>query len=463
QNKTEDNANASGEGDALAGESAGYSSDSAAAASGPSDSGQADTSSGLSIENTDGEYEAPDISSLVLPDQLKGLTGYEPVQDTGEEIKKKDAEKLKDTIGYGNTGDGLAFDAEMYPYYQMLDESLKSLYRQIYANTNDMTETFVPVETVSASRLKTAFMALVNDHPELFWLDTAYVYKYTSTGAAEMDLQFNNTADDIDSSKELFNNGANEILSGAKDLSNAYDKEVYVHDRLLDSVSYQLSAPMNQSAYSALVGGKTVCAGYARAFQYLMQQLSVPCYYCTGYAGEDHAWDIIKLDDGYYNVDTTWDDTDPNTYDYFNCSDADYAEDHVRKELSVYLPPCNGGKYRGLLGADAAVSEEEQKRTLQDAGFSEEQVLNDIKEYYDDCYTQLTNQNETQFTFQNVVKDEALLQEIYAAYKNEGYKSAFMDRFMQEKGIDSCSLNVTVEELDGGYFLISHQVGLPSD
>mgnify|MGYP006990155591 CR=1 FL=1 len=49
-----------------------------------------------------------------------------------------------------------------------------------------------------------------------------------------------------------------------------------------------------------------------------MTQLGIPCYYCTGFAGENHAWNIIRLDDEYYNVDVTWDDTTPNTYDYFN-------------------------------------------------------------------------------------------------------------------------------------------------
>lgn len=51
---------------------------------------------------------------------------------------------------------------------------------------------------------------------------------------------------------------------------------------------------------------------------------------------------MIRLDDGFYNVDTTWDDTGDGTYDYFNKTDADYASSHIRRDLSVYLPPCNG-------------------------------------------------------------------------------------------------------------------------
>ena len=80
-----------------------------------------------------------------------------------------------------------------------------------------------------------------------------------------------------------------------------------MHDTLAERITYDLSAEMSQSAYSALVNGRTVCAGYARAFQYIMQRLGIPCYYCTGYAGESHAWNIVGMEDGYYNVDVTWD------------------------------------------------------------------------------------------------------------------------------------------------------------
>ena len=33
-------------------------------------------------------------------------------------------------------------------------------------------------------------------------------------------------------------------------------------------------------------------------------------------------------------------------YDYFNKTDADFASTHVRQNLSVYLPACNGTAYR---------------------------------------------------------------------------------------------------------------------
>ena len=211
-------------------------------------------------------------------------------------------------LGTGYTGDGLEFDALYYPYYAMLSEKGQHIYRQIYANANEGYQTFAPVEAVTAAELKNIFSAVYNDHPELFWLETAYSWKYVGNGqCVEIDLQFNRTIQDLENAKSLFDENVNRILLGAQNLSGDYDREKFVHDTLIDRIVYDMGAEMNQSAYSALVNGQTVCAGYARAFQYLMQQLGIPCYYCTGSAGERHAWNIVMLDDGFYNVDTTWD------------------------------------------------------------------------------------------------------------------------------------------------------------
>lgn len=292
-------------------------------------------------------YVAPSMDQMQIPEDVSGRTGFTPVQPEEQQIPDQEAQNLKETLGSGETGEGLSFSAEEYPYYQMLSENQQSVYRQIYANAQNLTEKFAPEKTVSASDVKIAFEAVIGDHPEMFWLETGYSSKYLVNGqCVEIDLKYNSTADDLESAKQRFDAAAQNLITGADSLDSNYEKEKYVHDALASAVTYDLTADMNQSAYSALVNGKSVCAGYARAYQYLLQQLGIPCYYCTGYSGGDHAWNIVKLEDGYYNVDVTWDDAAAIRYDYFNKTDADFASTHVRQNLSVYLPACNGTAYR---------------------------------------------------------------------------------------------------------------------
>lgn len=78
------------------------------------------------------------------------------------------------------------------------------------------------------------------------------------------------------------------------------------------------------------------------AFQYLMQQAGIPCYYCTGFAGQDHAWDIVVLEDRYFNVDVTWDDVPYGQYNYYNKTDLEFQDTHYREEMSQLLPGCIG-------------------------------------------------------------------------------------------------------------------------
>ena len=79
-----------------------------------------------------------------------------------------------------------------------------------------------------------------------------------------------------------------------------------------------------------------------------MTKLGIPTYYCVGYSqNQNHAWNIIRLDDGYYNVDVTWDDSRYSKYSFFNRTDKDFASTHSRSTLSNNLPKCEGTKYKG--------------------------------------------------------------------------------------------------------------------
>lgn len=429
---------------------------------------------------------------LNIPKKVAALTGYIPIKSTGTEITQAKADEILETLGKGKTGEGLTFDEEFYPYYGMINETQKALYRQLYANANDMEKNFSPVADITANDLKNAFTAVVSDHPELFWVDTAYKYKYAPLGqVADITLVFNITANDIDASKSKFEDAAKLILDKTYGQYTDYDKELKAHDALIGSVKYDANAPMNQSAYSALVYGRTVCAGYARALQYVLQQLGIPCYYVMGYAGENHAWNIVKLEDGqYYNVDSTWDDTNPNTYDYFNCSDADYAGNHVRRDLSIYLPACRGSRYSGLevnpaatpitpakpqpttpssttttttettgtttIEGTAVVENNTANITVQTVRGSEEGYIGDIYDYYIACFQEMMATDNYSVSFDLIITDKKLWDDIYKAYDNGDVQDGYIERYLVEKHRNSCVMSVTAQEREDGSWLLSH-------
>lgn len=308
--------------------------------------GSSDSGSTENVVRGANGYEAPSEADIEVPEAVSGKSGYQPITEKSEELPDTEDGEYTSDLGYGELGDGYTFDLLFYPYYAMLDDKGQHLYRQIFANANAFHGAFVPIEAVTVSEIKNVIMAVYNDHPELFWLNTAFVCKYDKNKiCAELELEFNMTQEEFPEASTQFYNTVNTLLTQVQNLSN-YEKERRVHDILIDKVEYDKGADMNQSAYSALVEEKSVCAGYARAYQYLMQRMGIPCYYCTGFAGEDHAWNIVGLDDGYYNVDVTWDDTPGGEYDYFNKTDEEYADTHVRRDLSVNLPKCEGQRYR---------------------------------------------------------------------------------------------------------------------
>ena len=98
----------------------------------------------------------------------------------------------------------------------------------------------------------------------------------------------------------------------------------YDYDHLNDS-SYTLKC----TAYAALINKTAVCQGYAGLLYRLALEAGVDCRMITGTGnGGGHAWNIVKLDGKYYNVDTTW-DAGETEYTYFlRCGDN--FDDHTR-------------------------------------------------------------------------------------------------------------------------------------
>lgn len=109
---------------------------------------------------------------------------------------------------------------------------------------------------------------------------------------------------------------ANELnLDGLEDYEKAYE----IYHYICEHVDYVSDGTLTQhSAYAAFIKGGSVCQGYALMFYRLAlaSGLSVRLVPGTTGSGQSHGWNIVKIGDLYYNLDSTW-DAGKKTYDYF--------------------------------------------------------------------------------------------------------------------------------------------------
>lgn len=142
------------------------------------------------------------------------------------------------------------------------------------------------------------------------------------------------------------------IDSWLAEINVATDKEKAAHDILCRDLEYNENT-YDQSLYSAVNGG-TVCTGYSKAFELLMQANGTDAFILTS---ATHAWDVIYDGSDWVNVDVLWDDQYEISYNFYNVDyptvlAQDQNEAHVITESLVkYLP----GNYQ----------EGEQEQTIQ--------------------------------------------------------------------------------------------------
>lgn len=95
-------------------------------------------------------------------------------------------------------------------------------------------------------------------------------------------------------------------------------------------------------------------------------------------------------------------------------------------------------------------------KTLEDYGLTQENVINSLQDYFEDCFKQLSKAKGKDTSFYNVVRDEKLADEVLASYDNDSYRAGFMDQFMDDYKVSTCGWNVDTEVLQAGYVLITH-------
>jgi len=122
---------------------------------------------------------------------------------------------------------------------------------------------------------------------------------------------------------------------------NDHEKVKAVHDYIVLNGKYDTTLQF-YSDYDLLTKGTSVCNGYALLTYNMLNKLNIPVKLVTGTGnGELHIWDMVKLEDYWFHLDTTWDDPlpDNNTvfYNYYMLTEKEISKDHTIDE-SIEIP-----------------------------------------------------------------------------------------------------------------------------
>ena len=182
---------------------------------------------------------------------------------------------------------------------------------------------------------------------------------YWSTSAgSNISMYFDYTDDPATrAARTEFEDRIARIVEEANKRPTDYEKLKFIHDWLADNTVYLDDDTIDYIIHKAngpILNGVAVCSGYAYAFQYLAQSMGFDCIYVSGlgYRGDTsslHAWNMVKLDGEWYNVDVTWDDGNTVKYNYFlkgektftasgteHIPDSDFTYPQARND---YVPP----------------------------------------------------------------------------------------------------------------------------
>ena len=201
-------------------------------------------------------------------------------------------------------------DGESLEYYfKLLTDSEKRIYREMLQGISNRENEFY-LSTSDETVIEKAYHALLKDHSELFWVhngQTVYTSSYQKADYCKFSPGYEYTDEEIQAISQSIETALGEVKAQITDEMSTYDKIKTVYTYLIDNTEYEESDD-DQNIAGVFWKKKAVCAGYARAMQYLLDKLGITCIYVEGSAensSDGHAWNIVEIDGQYYYVDVT--------------------------------------------------------------------------------------------------------------------------------------------------------------
>lgn len=219
-------------------------------------------------------------------------------------------------------------------------------------------------DNVSDKDVETALTAVLDDHPEIFWMSTDFESIYVKEDTVGVTLNANYTADQVVGMMRELDTALSGYFADFERGLSEYEREESVYryiisnctydDGVENSDDYSAGHPSIYNLYGVMVDKKAVCEGYSRALDYLCSELGTDTVCICGTADTEddedvdaasglHMWNAVQLDNEWYWVDCTWDDWDEDedlgdVYYYLNVTDdvlfADHTVDKTYEELT---------------------------------------------------------------------------------------------------------------------------------
>lgn len=246
-------------------------------------------------------------------------------------------------------------EASSAPSVNIDDKVLKDVRNKIYSHESNFTVSVVVdnldsnfLRAYSQKLLEQAFEHTGNPIGGDYITHQIDGWSYSSSasgrnGVYNMNINYSLAYYTTKQQEEELDKKVDEILAGLDlDGKSDYEKVCAIYDYMTSHVTYDGTAVKNHdsdnipfSAYGALCKGSAVCQGYANALYRLLLTEGIDSRIITGEGlNAEHAWNIVKIGNKYYNLDSTWDSQRPE-YAFFLCSDKNFKQHTVSDEFKT--------------------------------------------------------------------------------------------------------------------------------
>ncbi len=241
--------------------------------------------------------------------------GPEPEQETAQQTQVSPEQPPVEVPGAVE----VPAAAEVIPYFE-LRYYLHQLDAQALANFCAMYQSAASFEQwctlpygTDADELGNLLVLLNMECPELLQVDfgavTTYLKDPVSGTVEQVEIPYRLTEAEYAAQYQACLDVIEQIRRAGAGLSD-YEKEMLAYRSIATVCRYDIEAEHAATAYGAFCAGEAKCDGISLAMKWALEEMGIPCLVVYGDDPDGpigHAWNIVRIDGQYYDLDLTVD------------------------------------------------------------------------------------------------------------------------------------------------------------